>query len=47
MLLVWSFAAAVSACGGSEPEAEATWETHTTASDDGSADTSGGEEELE
>lgn len=23
------------ACGGSEPEAEATWETHTTAEDDG------------
>ena len=30
----------LAACGGGEPEAEATWETHTTAEDD----TSGGEQ---
>lgn len=29
---------ATAACGGSDPEAEATWETHTTAEDQSSGD---------
>jgi len=33
----------LTACGGGDPEAEATWETHTTAADDGS----GGEDVAE
>ena len=33
----------LTACGGGDPEGEATWETHTTAPDDGS----GGEEVAE
>lgn len=41
LLFALSLMAVVAACGGGEPEAEATWETHTTDPDD---DTSGGEE---
>ena len=39
LLLCLSVAVLSSACGGGEPEGEATWETHTTVSDD----TSGGD----
>ena len=40
-LVFLAFAALAAACGGSDPEAEATWETHTTIEDD----SAGGEDE--
>lgn len=37
----------LTACGGAEPEAEATWETHTTDPDDDTAGGEGSAEETE